>query len=202
MTVSDLNRAIQNIDGRYLEIADAPEKEIIQMFTNKNRKKVLLLVLAACLVMGLGVTAYAYEGGLIIQFFGWGNNLEVNTAVDENGKLVTEAIVHTDHLTEPIEIRNGRLFFIVNNENIDITEQISTEKAYQYEYTDTDGITHFWLVGLLEEGVPEHYGYAEYLKNNNGDWVGGYSARINTEADGHTAAKWLETAKENTVIPW
>lgn len=202
MTVSDLNRALQNIDERYLEIADAPEKEIMQMNTHNNRKTILTLALAACLVMGLAVTAYAYGGEIVSQFFGWGNNLEVNTFVDENENVVSEAILYTEHLTEPIKIRNGKMFFIVNDENIDITEQISTEKAFQYEYKDADSITHFWLVGLLEEGVLEHYGYAEYLKNDNGDWLGGYTARINTESDGHTAVKWLELAKENNVIPW
>ena len=59
-----------------------------------------------------------------------------------------------------------------------------------------------WLVGLLEEDNPKHYGYAEYLKNEHGEWIGGYSARINTEADGHTNAQWLEIAKEMNVIPW
>ena len=202
MTVSDLNRAIQNIDGRYLDIADAPEKEIIQMTTHNNRKKILMLVLAACLVMGLGITAYAYGGEIVSRFFGWGNNMEVSTSTDEEGSEVSTVIVHTDNLTEPVRIRDGRMIFVVNEESIDITDKVSTEEAYQYEYKDADGITHFWLVGLLEESVLEHYGYAEYLKNDNGDWIGGYSARINTEPDGHTAAKWLEIAKENNVIPW
>lgn len=202
MTVSDLNRAIQNIDGRYLDIADAPEKEIIQMTIHNNRKKILMLVLAACLVMGLGITAFAYGGAIVSRFFGWGNNMEVSTSTDEDGSEISTVIVHTDSLTEPVQIRDGRMIFVVNEESIDITDKVSTEEAYQYEYKDADGITHFWLVGLLEEGVLEHYGYAEYLKNDNGDWIGGYSARINAEPDGHTAAQWLEIAKENNVIPW
>lgn len=199
MTVSDLNRAMQNIDSRYLEIADAPEKEIIQM---TNRKKILRPILAACLAMALGITAYAYGSETIRRIWGWGNNLEVSTSVEEDGSEASTVIVHTDNLTEPVEIRDGRMFFVVNDENIDITGQVSTEKAYQYEYRDEDGITHFWLVGLLEEGVLEHFGYAEYLKNDEGEWVGGYSARINTEPDGHTAVKWLEIVKESYHIPW
>lgn len=202
MTVSDLNRAIQNIDDRYLEIADTPEKEIIQMTAQKNRKKMLMLALVSCLVMGLGITAYAYGGEIVSRFFGWGNNMEVTISHDENGSEVSEVMVHTDNLNEPVQIRDGRMIFVVNEENIDITDKVTTEEAYQYEYKDADGIIHLWLVGLLEEGILEHYGYAEYLKDDNGDWIGGYSARINAEPDGHVSAKWLEIAKENNVIPW
>ena len=55
---------------------------------------------------------------------------------------------------------------------------------------------------MTEEGNIEHYGYAEYLKTEQGAWLGGYSARNNTEADGHTEAMWLEKAKELNDIPW
>lgn len=202
MTVSDLNKAIQNIDDKYLDIADAPEMEINQMSTRKNEKKILTILLAACLVMGLGIIAYAYGGQVIGHIFGWGNNLEVTTLLDENGLEISEAILYTENLTEPVNIRNNKMYFVVNGENLDITELVSAEKAFRYEYTDEENITHLWLVGLLEEDNLEHYGYAEYLKNEQGDWLGGYSARINTEPDGHTNAQWLEIAKELNEIPW
>lgn len=202
MTVSDLNKAISNIDDKYLNIADAPEKEIIQMQTIKKRKKILTILLAACLVMGLGIAAYAYGEQVLSRVFGWGNNMEVTTLRDENGSEITEVMVYTDDLTEPVNIKDGRMYFVVNNENIDITDLVSTEEAFQYEYSDDENITHVWFVGLLEKEHPEHYGYAEYLKNESGEWVAGYSARVNTEADGHTDAQWLENAKELNRIPW
>ena len=31
---------------------------------------------------------------------------------------------------------------------------------------------------------------------------GGYSARVNIDADGSTAARWLENAKGELDIPW
>lgn len=199
MKVSVLNKAISNIDDKYLYIADAPEKEIIQMPIHTNGKKIITIVIAACLVMGLGIVAYAYGGRLISQIFGWGNNLEVNTRLDEDGSEFSEAILYTDNLTEPVKLQEDKMYFIVNDENLDITDLVSTEKAFQYEYEDDEGITHLWLVGLLEKGNLEHYGYAEYLKNKQGEWISGYSARIN---DGHTEVQWLELAKELNGIPW
>lgn len=172
------------------------------MPTHTNGKKLSAIVLAACFVVGLGIIAYAYRGQLISRVFGWGNNLEVNTYLDEDGSEVSEAILYTDKLTEPVKIQENKMYFVVNDENFDITDLVSAEKAFQYEYEDDEGITHVWLVGLLEKGNLEHYGYAEYMKNKQGEWIGGYSARINAEADGHTEAQWLEIAKELNTIPW
>ena len=46
------------------------------------------------------------------------------------------------------------------------------------------------------------YGYAEDIKNIDGDWTGGESARGNIESDGKTNAEWLENAKSEKTIPW
>ncbi len=40
--------------------------------------------------------------------------------------------VHTDNLTEPVSFENGRMYFIVNNEHIDITDQVSETEPYIY----------------------------------------------------------------------
>ena len=111
-----------------------------------------------------------------------------------------EIVVNTDELTEPVEIRNRRMYFIVNGENIDITDQVSQTKAFTYQYVDNQGITHDWVVGLNSENI-ENYGYAEYLRS--GDvWQGGYDARVNSNADGTTDARWLESWKTENDCPW
>ena len=40
------------------------------------------------------------------------------------------------------------------------------------------------------------------METYNGLWVGGYSARVNVEPNGHTSAQWLETAKKELGILW
>lgn len=77
----------------------------------------------------------------------------------------------------------------------------SQTKSFPYEYLDEEGNTHLWLVGLNSDALSD-YGYAEYIKDTNGLWVGGYSARVNIEPNGHTSAQWLETAKKELGIPW
>ena len=77
----------------------------------------------------------------------------------------------------------------------------SQTMSFRYEYLDEEGNTHLWLVGLNSDALSD-YGYAEYIKDTNGLWVGGYSARVNIEPNGHTSAQWLETAKKELGIPW
>ena len=171
----------------------------------KNKRvfnKKIMAVCTCCLAMfGVGATVYAHNYQIINKIFGWGNNFEITQEVDENGETSSISILHTDNLTEPVKIDDGKIYFVVNDEKIDITDRISETTAFEYEYTDDEGNTHIWLVGLNSDNI-EDYGYAEYIKNIDGDWTGGYSARVNIESDGKTNAEWLENAKSEKTIPW
>ena len=171
----------------------------------KNKRvfnKKIMAVCTCCLAMfGVGATVYAHNYQIINKIFGWGNNLEITQEVDENGETSSISILHTDNLTEPVKIDDGKIYFVVNDEKIDITDKISETTAFEYEYTDDEGNTHIWLVGLNSDNIKD-YGYAEYIKNIDGAWTGGYSARVNIESDGKTNAEWLENAKSEKTIPW
>ena len=163
-----------------------------QKAKKKHGKTVMKLVLLAAVVCLMTVTASADS---VRQLFGWGGNMRIDQYEDG-----AEVRVYTENLTEPVEIRDGRMYFIVNGENIDITDQVSQTKAFTYQYVDNQGITHDWVVGLNSENI-ENYGYAEYLRS--GDvWQGGYSARVNSNADGTTDARWLESWKTENDCPW
>lgn len=56
------------------------------------------------------------------------------------------------------EVRNGRLYFIANGENIDITDLCSPEKAFVYAVSDKDGRVAYLAVG----GTPQNYGQYTY----------------------------------------
>lgn len=58
MNANDLNAAMQYIDDTYLDIADAPQKEIIQMTKRKTLTKIFLI---AAIIAMLAVTAYAAD---------------------------------------------------------------------------------------------------------------------------------------------
>ena len=189
----------------YAETLAFPSPEAGGLFEKvmKLPEKYRLVLVCACtvLALGLAVTAYA-RGGLILgHVFGWGNNMEVTTGIDENGESYNEVRLHTENLTPPVVQRGGRMIFIVNNESIDITGELSPTKAFRYDYTDTDGNTHVWLVGLVSEDTA-NYGYAEYIKRSDGTWLGGCSVGVSLDADGRSSALWLESAKQELNIRW
>ena len=167
------------------------EEIMEQNMQRKHKKTVVKLLLLAAVISLMTITVSADS---VRQLFGWGGNMEIT----DHGNGV-EIRVNTDELTEPVEIRDGRMYFIVNGENLDITDQVSQTKAFTYQYVDNQGITHDWVVGLNSENI-ENYGYAEYLKTDT--WQGGYSARVNINSDGTTDARWLESWKTENDCPW
>ena len=69
-------------------------------------------------------------------------------------------------------------------------------QAYMYTYVDVEEVTHYLIVG----GTPEEFGYAEFMKDATGTWVGGYFQ--GGVVGGDITPVWLENAKEQLDIPW
>lgn len=177
--------------------AENPAKE--KVF--RPARRLVLVCACTALLLGLAMTAYACGGQLLSHVFGWGNNMQITTGIDENGESYNEVRLHTENLTPPVVQRGGRTIFIVNNESIDITGELSQTKAFRYDYTDTDGNTHVWLVGLVSDDTA-NYGYAEYIKRADGTWLGGCSVGVSLDENGRSSALWLETAKQELNINW
>ena len=79
--------------------------------TFRPGRRLVLVCACTVLALGLAVTAYA-RGGLILgHVFGWGNNMEVTTGIDENGESYNEVRLHTENLTPPVVQRGGEVKF-------------------------------------------------------------------------------------------
>ncbi|MBD5104035.1 MAG: hypothetical protein HDT47_04120 [Ruminococcaceae bacterium] len=93
-----------------------------------------------------------------------------------NGDTIRIALIDEDRLTRPDNNRyttlvyrnenrnslfvmeNDRIFFIGNNEHIDITDEVGEDKAYIYSYTNPDrNKTHYFAAG----GTAESFVYTE-----------------------------------------
>lgn len=162
-----------------VSIQENPER-IVHM----KKKRIITLAVAAALIFLLGATGY---GGYVL--FGWGGNMEIHTS-ETDGGIEHHILVHTDNLTEPVVFENNRMYFVVDNQHIDITDRISETQPFIYQYTDEENVIHYWIIG---KNGPEltHYGFAEYLHPSEGEWTGGYVARTN-----NNDAPWLDKAKE------
>ena len=111
------------------------------------RKRILTLALAAALMLSLGIVAYSAGQAI----FGWGGNMEIRSEKTAGG-IENTVYVHTDDLTEPVSVENGRI--------------------------DEENVLHYWIIGKNGPEL-EHYGFAEYLQPPEGVWTGGYVARTN-----------------------
>lgn len=64
-----------------------------------------------------------------------------------------------------VRIQNNKMYFIVNNEEMDITELCSTETAFVYVLEDRTGTLHYFIIG----GVPDDWGYLEIIADPGED---------------------------------
>ena len=178
-----------------------PEKTRIPRYAAIRKTAAACLV--SLVVLSMGVITYAYGEQIIREVLGWGGNMKMTEAVNaENGETEKTVTIMTESLTEPVEIENGKMYLVVNDEHIDITGSVSESEPYVYEYTDEDGYIHYWIIGLSGPEL-EHYGYGEYIKDADDAWISGYTARIDLDPE-KELPEWLIQGKDiiGGDCPW
>ncbi len=105
---------------------------------------------------------------------------------------------------DPAEVRDGRLYFIANGEDIDITDQCSMDTAYIYVMQDKTGTLHYIFVG----GRPDNWGYGcimkkpGNIKNPEGEWIGGGGNNHCGKESNWQPYGWYLDAKERIGHPF
>ena len=160
-------------------------------------KPAMACALAVCLLLVGEGTVYAATGSSMLgRFLSFAGNAVFTKDVEEDGTENSTATYDTSDAVAPAEYADGKLVFTANGEKIDITDQVSETQAYMYTYVDVEEVTHYLIVG----GTPEEFGYAEFMKDATGTWVGGYFQ--GGVVGGDITPVWLENAKEQLDIPW
>lgn len=154
------------------------------------RRRIVTFALAAALLLAMGLSAAAASP----YIFGWAKNLVIDKSHSE---IASGTIPVT--MTAPVEFVDGRMIFIVNGENIDITDMASESKAFMYDYTDDEGIIHYWMVGITGP-EKDDYGFGEFLYKPGEGWPGGYGHN-HIAADGEEA-EWFVNGKAELNVPW
>ena len=96
--------------------------------------------------------------------------------------------------------QDGRLYFVANGENRDITDEISMEKPFITTYVDEQGVEHQVIVG----GTPDNYGIHEFYRDLSEDqpqWIGGIGENY-LDMETEKAYPWLAAAWKELNIPW
>lgn len=146
-----LNRAMQYIDDEFLDIADAPKKEIMQMSKKKNFTR--FLVIAAVIAM-LAVTAYAADFLHIQSLVSSGS--AVYTSYQQIGRAMKQANLQG---VIPESFANGYCFEQVTVRNVDAYDE-DNHKAFTYQalsvfYRNTDGHRLYLSINPELEMLPQ-----------------------------------------------
>ena len=143
--------------------------------TKKAKRKVWLapvlgLAAAAILLMAIPTTRtaivsaaerllrtqYNSKSGLQLNFYADDETEDPNENVSVNGM---------DTFKDLIEVKGDRMYLVVDNQLIDVTDLCSEDDYYLYECTDADGTRHMIYVG----GTLENHGWLEYIYPANDD---------------------------------
>ena len=166
-----------------------------------NEKKILHrpagTLIAAALICIFSVTTFAYGSHVIENIHHLITGGTIEQGIDAEGNKYSAGTVDISDTSAPIELRNdGRLYLVVNNENIDITDKCSYTKPYIYECTGEDGLRHCFIVG----GDLDAIGWSEFIFDTNGLPIGGSSSFGTSK--GSDDAPWFNIAKETLGLPW
>ena len=154
------------------------------------------------LVLVLSPQARAAVEGWVVKYFFPESDLTIYEQTDAGGNVVGIAGVVDTEAPPFARMLNGRLYFLGNNEKIDITDEITEEQPYFYTYVDDYGLTHAMAVGY--SGSIENYGIYEFIWEEAGgtrDWVTG-TGRNFLSPETETRYPWVDLVWEELDIPW
>ena len=92
---------------------------------------------------------------------------------------------------DPIEVRDGQIYFVLDGSDANITNQCSEETYYQYETIDDNGYRHVVLIG----GTADNVGMAKYIWDESGSFRGGTASYDSSEEPA-----WLISVREALSI--
>ena len=182
-----------------------PERE--KMAKRPPRRARLILVAAAFVLGALALTAAALPG--------FWSLLGVRHSTTYRDGLPYSASSFGDEVEAPVEVAEGRVWFVFDGLRIDITGQFDEEHAFVYETTNLEtGLPNYILVGWSAGGIG--YGEIVFLPEEADDDIHPFSAHTlgvvwmdpdypifdHTYVPGPEANGWFSNAVEEICAPY
>lgn len=145
-----------------------------------RKPRVAVIAIASVLMLAL-LVGFTY-GSQIVQLLG-GGRIESGTD-GEGNDIVT---MDMGFASDPAQVRDGKVYFVLDGSDADITSYCTEETYYLYEQIADNGYRHVVLVG----GAPDNLGWAEFVWNESGEFAGG-----NATTNEQSAPAWLILAQE------
>ena len=167
-------------------------------------KRLGTLAAVLALVLCLSPEARAAMGRTIRYLFP-DSDITLIKELDENGNVLNVVGAVDTEAPAFAQLRDGRLYFLGNGENIDITDQITEEEPYYYSYVDDYGLTHYMAVGY--SGTIENYGIYEFIREvaegqtDREGWLTG-TGRNFMDFKTEQRYPWVDIIWEDLGVPW
>lgn len=116
---------------------------------------------AAVVCTGVAIATYSNHVTLTVDMLAK-KDVMVNYGYSDDGGSYRETDYgKNEEYISPLELRDGRLRFVADGQDFDVTDMIDMETAYIYKTVNPDtGLADWIVVG----GTPECYGFYEIMK--------------------------------------
>lgn len=178
----DSIKAPEMLKKRTVELLNAENNS-----SNNNVLKKRIIQRSVAIIISVAVvgvtTVFAEE--IIKRFYG-ADGSEIQYRETENERSVYIENVHTDY----VKVVNGRLYFVIDDIQIDVTDECSDTSYYRYEIKNADGSRNVIFVG----GTIENAGWVELIFDSEGKYV---TNRMQIRGDD----TWSDQAMHNEGVP-
>lgn len=170
----------------------------------KNLSRAITVAAAFLLVLSLSPRVRAVVEDWVLKYAFPESGLSVYTKTDAEGNETGVMVVDTQSQSFA-QYRDGRLYVTHNGESRDITDQITEEEPYFYDFIDEYGLTHYRAVGY--SGSLDNFGIYEFVRNveegqgPHEGWEGG-SGRNILSAETGQPYPWVDIVWDKLDIPW
>lgn len=156
------------------------------------------------LVLAVSPTARAAVEKWVIEYVFPESGITIYKEQDASGNVTGVMVVDTE-ASAFAQVREGRLYYICNGVETDITDQVAEDTPFYYSYVDDYGLTHYRVVAY--SGTIENYGVYEFIRkveDGQQPWEGweGGSGRNFLDPETEERYPWVDIVWEELNIPW
>lgn len=152
-------KAPDSLKKRTAELLKDENSRFAKTASSKGILRKTVAVAAAVVIVG-ATTVFAEE--IIKRFYG-ADGSEIQYSESENERSVTIENVHTDY----VKVINGRVYFVLGDIQIDVTDECGDTSYYRYEIKNDDGSRNVIFVG----GPVENPGWVELIFDSEGKYI-------------------------------
>lgn len=175
-------KAPYSLKKRTSELLKSESTRFAKTASTKGVFKKAVAIAAAVVLVG-ATTAFAEE---IIRRFHGADGSEIQYSESENERSVTIEKAHTDY----IKVADGRVFFVLGDIQIDVTDECGDTSYFRYEIKNADGSRNVIFIG----GPVENPGWVELVFDSEGKYI---TNRMQIRGEDN----WSDRAMYNEGVP-